>query len=247
MVAPAQRQPAFVLHRRAYRETSAIVEYLTRDFGRIVAVVRGVRGRGRNRRTEPFDLLSIGWRGRGQLVTVTDTEPVHSRVLVGERLYAGLYLNELLTRTLRHEDPARTLFEQYDAALGALAAAGDMEAALRCFERRLLEEIGYAIALDVEAEGGDPLQDDVDYRFDGEGFRPVRGQGDDAARRGVVGQGKDIAAIARDDYSRPEVRQLAKRLFRHALHPHLGATPLRTRQLIRQAYHRPRNDPPAST
>ena len=238
MVAPAQHQPAFVLHRRAYRETSAIVEYLTRDFGRIAAVVRGVRGRGRNRRTEPFDLLSIGWRGRGQLVTVTDTEPVHSRVLVGERLYAGLYLNELLTRTLRHEDPAPTLFEQYDAALGVLAAAGDMEAALRCFERRLLEEIGYAIPLDIEAERGEPLQADLDYRFDGEGFRSLRGDKSDAERRGVVGKGEDIAAIAIDDYSRPEVRRLAKRLFRHALHPHLGATPLRTRQLIRQAYHR---------
>ena len=238
VVAPAQRQPAFVLHRRAYRETSAIVEYLTRDYGRIAAVVRGVRGRGRNRRAEPFDLLSIGWRGRGQLVTVTDTEPLHCRVLVGERLYGGLYLNELLTRTLRHEDPAPALFEQYDRALGTLAAAGDMESALRRFERRLLEEIGYAIPLDVDAERGDPLLADVDYRFDGEGFRLLRSQAHDAQRRAVVGKGADIVAIGADDYSRPEVRRLAKRLFRHALHPHLGATPLRTRQLIRQAYHR---------
>ncbi|MDE0007315.1 MAG: hypothetical protein OXS50_03455, partial [Gammaproteobacteria bacterium] len=73
----------------------------------------------------------------------------------------------------------------------------------------------------------------------GEGFRPLRSDLGDAVRRGVVGRGADIAAIAADDYSRPEVRRLAKRLFRHALHPHLGATPLRTRQLIRQAYHRP--------
>jgi len=40
----AKDQPAYVLHRRAFRETSAIVELLTRDFGRVAAVVRGVKG-----------------------------------------------------------------------------------------------------------------------------------------------------------------------------------------------------------
>jgi len=74
-----------------------------------------------------------------------------------------------------------------------------MEAALRSFERRLLEEIGYAIPLDVEAERGEPLQADVLYRFDGEGFRPLRGDKDDAERRAVVGKGADIRAIATDD------------------------------------------------
>ncbi|MYA16376.1 MAG: hypothetical protein F4Z28_06165, partial [Gammaproteobacteria bacterium] len=38
MVQPADRQPAFVLHRRAYRESSALVELLTRDFGIVGAV-----------------------------------------------------------------------------------------------------------------------------------------------------------------------------------------------------------------
>ncbi|MFZ1294720.1 MAG: recombination protein O N-terminal domain-containing protein, partial [Pseudomonadales bacterium] len=41
------RQPAFVLHRRAYRESSLLLDLLTRDFGRVGAVVRGARGAGR--------------------------------------------------------------------------------------------------------------------------------------------------------------------------------------------------------
>ena len=37
------RQPAFVLHRRAYRESSLLLDLLTRDFGRVGAARRAVR------------------------------------------------------------------------------------------------------------------------------------------------------------------------------------------------------------
>ena len=37
------RQPAFVLHSRAYRESSLLLDLLTRDFGRIGVVARGAR------------------------------------------------------------------------------------------------------------------------------------------------------------------------------------------------------------
>ncbi|MEO6172646.1 MAG: recombination protein O N-terminal domain-containing protein, partial [Arenimonas sp.] len=39
-----QGQPAFVLHARAWRETSFIVDVLTRDFGRLALVARGMTG-----------------------------------------------------------------------------------------------------------------------------------------------------------------------------------------------------------
>ena len=36
-------QPAYVLHRRSYRETSFLVELFTPDHGRLTVVARGVR------------------------------------------------------------------------------------------------------------------------------------------------------------------------------------------------------------
>src|SRR3546814_14474165 len=53
---PAMRidqQPAYVLHARPYRETSLLLECLTREHGRLGVVARGVRGeRARLRRAQ---------------------------------------------------------------------------------------------------------------------------------------------------------------------------------------------------
>ena len=38
-----QLEPAYILHSRAFRETSLIVEALTREHGRIAVVARGVK------------------------------------------------------------------------------------------------------------------------------------------------------------------------------------------------------------
>ena len=43
-------QPGFVLHSRAYRNTSLLVEAFTRDHGRVAMVARGVRGKHTARR-----------------------------------------------------------------------------------------------------------------------------------------------------------------------------------------------------
>ncbi|MGY8817310.1 MAG: recombination protein O N-terminal domain-containing protein, partial [Pseudomonadales bacterium] len=38
-----QPEPAFVLHTRPYRETSLLVDFFTRNYGRFRAVARGAR------------------------------------------------------------------------------------------------------------------------------------------------------------------------------------------------------------
>ena len=67
--------------------------------------------------------------------------------LGGDALFAGLYLNELLIRTLSQEEPVAALFNDYGDALASLnsvGAEGDLEPILRTFERRLLEELATA-------------------------------------------------------------------------------------------------------
>src|SRR3546814_18964261 len=62
---PAMRidqQPSYVLHARPYRETSLLLECLTREHGRLGVVARGVRGeRARLRRAqlETFQSLTM--------------------------------------------------------------------------------------------------------------------------------------------------------------------------------------------
>ena len=44
----AEPEPAFILHTRPYRETSALVDFFSRHYGRFRAVARGARGTKKN-------------------------------------------------------------------------------------------------------------------------------------------------------------------------------------------------------
>ena len=219
--------PAYVLHNRPYRETSALVDFLTPQ-GRVRAVMRRARGKGGSL-ARPFVPLEVELRGRGELKNVgrLDTLGVASW-LVGDALFSGLYLNELLTRLLPAEDPHPALFEHYAATLQALADGRPLEPLLRSFEWRLLDELGYAFALDQDING-DTLVADGWYRL----------QVDAGLERVYLLQpglfsGLELAAMAEADWDAPGALGAAKRLMRQALAVHLGGRPLVSRELFRK-------------
>ena len=247
MVPAAQDQPAYVLHRRPFRETSAIVELLSLDFGRIGGVIRGVKGgRRQQHNIEPFGQVAVTWRGRGQLVTVLRSEPVAPRRLTGEMLFAGLYLNELLVKTLSHQEPVAALFNCYGDTLAHMARGDDLEPALRRFEQRLLEELGYGLAFDIDIRSGLPIEGEKSYTVvDGEGFQEVaaahprdtetaEGGGSQApsGERQLTLSGREIVAIGNGEFADMRVRKAAKRIFRRALETRLAGKPLTTRRLF---------------
>lgn len=65
-------QPAFILHRRPYRDSSLLLEALSMEHGRLGLVVRGAAGpRSRLRGLlQPFVPLLLSWSGAGDLVTL---------------------------------------------------------------------------------------------------------------------------------------------------------------------------------
>ncbi|MCZ6890500.1 MAG: DNA repair protein RecO [Gammaproteobacteria bacterium] len=222
-----EQQPAFVLHRRPYRETSAIIDFLTADFGRVGGVARGTRGTRRSTPFEPFVRYQISWTGRGQLRTVTGAEAVGHLALEGDRLFAGLYLNELLIRCLQPEEPFTECFLDYEAAIRSLSHLDELESILRTFERQLLRAMGYEVVFDVDAQTGESVEDGAMYNLiDGEGMCRTESS-DGAAYPGAI-----LKLIQQDNYDSIEVRRNAKRLLRHALRPHVGTKPLATRRLF---------------
>jgi DNA repair protein RecO (recombination protein O) len=237
-------QQAFVLHVRPYRETSAIAELMTLEHGRVSVVARGVRGRKR-KGTEtliPFVRLLVGWSGRGQLRTLTSFEPIEHHWLVGKPLYAGLYLNELMLRLLRSDDPHPELFHGYALTVGALMEEASVETPteapveariekqLRRFEKLLLKECGYELVFDRDADTGERLNARAQYFLEPDfGFRRVA-----AGNASLAGfSGAALLAIAADQFDETEVRRVAKRIMREALTPHLGDRPLQSRALFR--------------
>ena len=140
---------AYVLHTRNYRETSLIVDCFTRSAGRMHSVAKGAkRPRSPFKHVlQAFNPLLISWIGKGELVTLTHTElSTVTKVITPDRLMCGFYLNELLTRLLASHDPHPHLFDCYEQTLNALRNAKAIAPALRCFEKHLLQELGYGIA-----------------------------------------------------------------------------------------------------
>ena len=240
----AMGQDAFVLHVRPYRETSAIAELMTLEHGRVSVVARGVRGQKRKGRETliPFVRLLVGWSGRGQLRTLTSFEPIEHHWLVGKSLYAGLYVNELMLRLLRSDDPHTDLFHGYALTVSALAEEAPIETPieapvdvriekkLRFFEKLLLKECGYELVFDRDADTGERLNAQAHYFLEPDfGFRRIA-----AGRDAATGyRGDALLAIAADHFDETEVRRAAKRIMREALAPHLGDRPLQSRALFR--------------
>src|SRR5690625_5400967 len=109
-----------------------------------------------------------------------------------------------------------------------------LEPWLRRFELSVLEELGYGINLDAEANEDTPLQADAWYQFENElGFTQVPSNVHSAGAQSLF-LGRDLLAIVADDFSHRDTRQAAKRLTRAALQPLLGNRPLKSRELFRK-------------
>ncbi|MDO9624860.1 MAG: DNA repair protein RecO [Pseudomonas sp.] len=227
-------QPAYVLHSRAYRESSSLVDFLTPQ-GRLRAVMRGARGKA-GTLARPFVPLEVEFRGRSELKNVSRLEAAGiPNLLHGEALFSGLYLNELLIRLLPEQDPHPATFEHYAMTVLALAQGRALEPLLRSFEWRLLDELGYGFALDVDRQG-QPIVATGLYRLQADAGLEAVGQ----LQPGVF-HGNQLLAMAEADWSAPGALAAAKRLMRQALAPHLGGRPLVSRELFMTLKEPPRD------
>jgi len=225
------QQSGFVLHHHPYGETSLVLEVFTRDYGRLGLIAKGARRARPEVRANlrPFAPLLLSWSGRGELPTLSQVEaqamPLH---FVGTPLLCAFYLNELVLRLLAREDPHEALFSAYATALTELVA-GHQEAALRIFEKRLLQAIGYGLVLSHDVAGMSIAADrDYVYVLD-QGARQVQ-----TAVGGIAMKGASLLALHGENLSDPEALADAKNLLRGALAPHVGERPLHTRRLFQR-------------
>ena len=226
-------EPAFVLHNRAYRETSLIVEIFGRDSGRLGLVAKGARRPKSAQRgmLRPFHPLLLSWSGSGDLGLLTGTESDgYARPLLGKALFSGLYMNELLMRLMHRHDPHRELFYHYGAAIEALSLGQRSDAVLRIFEKQMLESIGYGLVLDHDIDSGEPIDRDCAYRYYTDRGPSSIADGDND---GVPVGGETLLCLARESLETEPVLDEAKRLMRVVLRRYLGEKPLATRSLFR--------------
>ncbi len=228
-----QDEQAFVLHSYPFRETSLILDVFSRSHGRLAIVARGARRPKSSLRglLMNFQPLLLSWFGKGEVRTLHSAEWQGGQpYLQGTALMCGFYLNELLLNLLARDDPHGQLFDYYRATLYRLAHEADHAATLRCFEKHMLQELGYALVLDREAGSGKAIQTELCYRYAVErGALPDDGD----VRAGLPVLGKTMLDMAVDDYADPITSQQSKQLMRVLLNHHLGGKILHTRELIK--------------
>ena len=213
---------AFVLHSRPYRETSALVDLFTLEYGKVSVVARGVRRPGSKLRhtLQPFTVLAVRFAGQSELKTLHQAELAELLpTLSGKALMCGLYANELLERLLQPLEATPTLFLNYKVLLNDLLQSQDHEISLRMFEQALLRELGSWSDLSGCHQ--------TYYRYN-----PLTGIGVVEDVSSAYFTGDQLRAIEQGEYTDPSVKKAAKYLMREFLKEQLGDKPLRSRELF---------------
>jgi len=224
-------QPAFVLHSYPHKETSLIIDLLSRDHGRIALVAKGAKRPHSKLRgvLQTFQPLSVNWTGKAEVRTLIAAEWVGGLLpLEKSALLCGFYLNELLVKLLARDDPHPELFDHYVATLNQLAHGESPPIVLRQFERALLKASGVAADLTRCIAGGGMVEADRIYVVDPEhGTRLAR-----AADVWPRIHGKTLLDMEREDYRDSTTQTQSKFLMRFLLAHYLGGAQLNTRQIL---------------
>jgi len=226
-------QRGFVLHRRAYSETSLLVDVFTEDTGRLSLLAKGARARRSAWKSvlQPFTPLLLRWSGKSGLKILTKAEPAAIPLpLQQTALYSGFYVNELICRVLEQETAQPQLFQDYLRCLTELAGTPlAVEPVLRRFEFQLLQSLGYGVDFLHCAGSGQPIDENMTYRY-----REEQGFMASLIKDNLTFYGRDLLAFEQRRFDDSTVLQAAKRFTRLALKPYLGSKPLKSRELFSQ-------------
>ena len=144
-----ERATGLVLRTRPLTDTSLIVQWLTRDFGRLATVAKGAR-----RPKSPFrgqlDLFhlaefSFARSRRSDLHTLREVRLIESHAALRPELayvQQASYCAALIEQTTETETPLPTLYDHFAGLLRELPAHAPRRATVFAFEIKLLDELG---------------------------------------------------------------------------------------------------------
>ncbi|MEX0618709.1 MAG: DNA repair protein RecO [Pseudohongiellaceae bacterium] len=226
-------QPAYVLHRQPFQNSSLLVDFFCLDYGRVRAVARGARSAKSRYRAllQEFHPVLVSLVGKGELKTLQAVESgIAPLELAGERLFSGLYLNELITRLVMANVEHKTLYQEYQDALLKLQGGTGISEVLRRFELALLKELGYEINLESDSVTRQNIESDQWYMLVPDvGFEQVPSTARD---EGNVFLGRHVQELRQLDFTDSDALDAAKRILRIALQAHLGERPIHSRSLF---------------
>ena len=231
---------AVVLHHYDHRDSSLIVHFFLRDYGKVSAIARGVKKSKHNQSAllQPFQNLKVSLTGKNELLTLKSVESTNqNRQIMGKSLYCAYYLNELLLRLLPSHTDCQAIYELYQQVLELIAHNTDndklhFEAPLRLFELKLLEFLGYGLNLTYEIQSGVDIDPDKTYYYlIQSGPSEIKPDADF-----ILVSGSTLIHLQKLQLGDQKTLQESKQLLKWALASHLGDKPLKSRELFKQLY-----------
>ena len=216
---------AFLIHRRMYQGSSLLLDFFTKDSGRLRLIARGARKSKTS--LQMFQCLSISFKGKGELKSLSQWEvDDQPRRLLGDDLILAMYANELILRLLPENDEYPETFNSYWTFLANLNAldSSEKEYALRNFENQMLEDLGYGLdfSFDINDEY---IKEDLQYEF-------IEHQGFNKNCNGAV-SGKALVSLSKQEtITDPIQLTILKKMNRKRLKSLLGNKPLKSKELF---------------
>jgi DNA repair protein RecO (recombination protein O) len=215
-----------------------IADLFTLNQGRVSVIVHGARkaqGKQPAKRAlvQPFTPLMVSFTGRGELRTSVQFEGAGAPLaIVGNSLYSGLYVNELLLNLLASDDTNPNLFAYYQALLNELMDNPLIEQCLRPFEVHLMDELGYHMVLDKDYISGQPVVADASYQLHPlQGVCVTQTPHDERDVPPSI-SGKVLLQLAAGYYADRQCLRVAKYMARANLDQLLDGKPIHSRNLF---------------
>ena len=221
-----ENTPAFLIHRRMYQGSSLLLDFFTKDFGRLRLVARGARKSKTS--LQMFQCLSISFKGKGELKNLSQWEIADKpRRILGDDLILAMYLNELILRLLPENDEYSEIFHAYWNFLSNIKSlnSNEKEYALRDFENQMLEDLGYGIDFSSDIND-EPINENLNYEF-------IEHQGFSTSDNGLI-PGKILVNLLRRENIVTDTNELSilKKMNRKRLKSLLGDKPLKSKELF---------------
>tara|TARA_B100000497_G_C7533113_1_gene323192 strand:- start:68 stop:754 length:687 start_codon:yes stop_codon:yes gene_type:complete len=221
-----ENSPAFLIHRRMYQGNSLLLDFFTKDHGKLRLIARGARSSKTS--LQMFQCLSISFKGKGDLKSLSQWEiSDEPRRLLGNDLIMAIYVNELIQRLLPEGDEHSEIFESYWAYIKNISTldSNEKEYKLRIFENQLLKDLGYG--LDFEDDiNGNTINKDFQYDF-------IEHQGFSFNGNGVI-SGSTLLHLSNSNEPITNSNELSilKKMNRKRLKSLLGDKPLKSKELF---------------
>jgi DNA repair protein RecO (recombination protein O) len=152
-------EDGYILSVKAHGETSAIINVLTKQYGRHAGLVRGGRSRRMRPVLQPGNKINVRWHARlSEHLGSFDVEAVDARaaIFMDDRLsLTGLNAISALTMAaLPEREPHKNLFQVFEILLENLHDIDIWPAIYIRYELALLQALGYGLDLSTCAATG---------------------------------------------------------------------------------------------